>query len=96
LEGSPNLGRALAREKADAEKTALSAEQRDEVKRLDELIQQAIKCCTRGMTVKGKRNPAFANLATLVKTRKQILESRGSAPSNADMLAEIDEVLKAN
>ena len=72
---SPNLGRALKREEAEANRV-LTAEEKDEVAQLDELIQLAMKACRKGSTVRGKRNPAFANLSSLVKTRQQILDGK--------------------
>lgn len=96
LECSNNLARTLGYEKRDQEKPPLTAEQHDEVKRLAELIQQAMKCCARGMTVKGKKNPAFANLQVLVNIRRELLASRipPKKQSDSELLREADRLLK--
>ena len=90
LQASPNLGRALKREQADAEKT-LTPEAQSEVARIDHLIQKAMDACERGQTVHGKRNPAFAHIALLVKTRKAILETK-RAPEKQDTQDMLDEI----
>jgi len=93
LQGSPNLGRSLAYERADAEKPPLSAKQKTELEQLDALILQCMKCCRRGMTIRGKRNPAFANLDALTKIRQRILLNRDPATNDSEILAELDAVL---
>jgi len=94
LSGSPNLRRALAREKADAEKPPLSAKQKTEIEKLDELIAQCMKCCKRGMTIKGKRNPAFANLDALTKVRQRILLNRDPQNEPSEIMSELDAALE--
>jgi hypothetical protein len=97
LQGSPNLQRALDREKRDAEEPPLSDEQRDELRRLDALIQKCMDACERGQTVDGKRNPAYANLEMLVKTRRlirqgQVAEKKQKEPAKGGVEA-LNEIL---
>ncbi|HXX20520.1 MAG TPA: hypothetical protein VEJ46_14040 [Candidatus Acidoferrum sp.] len=93
LQNSPNLARALRREKDDASVT-LTPEQQSEVEQLDELIAAAMRACKKGSTVGGKRNPAFANLQALVRTRDMLLKGRrATAKSSKDLLAEADRLL---
>lgn len=70
---SPNLKRAMKREEQRKE---LTEKDKQEIAQLDELIQLAMKACRKGSTVRGRRNPAFQNLQTLVKARKQILDGK--------------------
>ncbi len=92
--GGSNLSRALKREKEQIA-PALTSEQRTEVAQLDALIQQALKCCRKGQTVDGRPNPAFANLASLVKTRELLLRGRHTPrnKSSEDLLAESKKLL---
>ena len=90
LQGSPNLGRALKREK-DAR--PLTADEQNEVRQLDELIQQAMKACRRGCTVRGKPNPAFNQLAQLVKTRAKLLAGKKVTDDTSPM-AEINRLIE--
>lgn len=94
LQGSPNLNRALKREKAEDAAPALTPDERSEIERLTELIDRAMKACKKGSTVQGKRNPAFQNLAMLVKARDTLL--RGKRPekkTSAEILAEAEKAL---
>jgi len=95
LTASPNLLRAKKREKADAEKPPLTPEQESELEQVNQLIAQALKCCRRGATFRGKKNPAFAILEGLVKVRKT-LEARKPDPrsESARILREADELFK--
>jgi len=98
LKGGANLRRALDREKNDLEKPPLTPEQEGELAKVDALIAQAMKCCKRGQVFNGRRNPAFANLAELVRVRK-ILEGRApsSSPQSAkDILAEAEKLMGVN
>lgn len=70
---SSNLARALKIREAEAE-VELTDEQKNEVDQLDALIQKAIKACRKGSTFNKRRNPAFQNLESLVKTRDLILK----------------------
>jgi predicted RNA-binding Zn ribbon-like protein len=95
LTGSTNLKRALKRERADASEPALSHEQKSEIAQLDELIQQAMKACKVGQTHNFKRNPAYANLALLIKARKMLAdgrppEKRDDMDAANDFLAELN------
>jgi len=58
------------------EKATVTPDQDQEIARLDALIADAMKACERGQKVRGKRNPAFANLQALVRTRKLILDTK--------------------
>lgn len=96
LQHSPNLGRALNREKAEAEPLSPGVER--EVEQIDALIAAAMKACKKGSTVRGRRNPAFANLASLIKSRDLLLrgKKRPTAKSANKILAEANELLGAN
>lgn len=96
LVASPNLRRALRREERDAQKPPLTEEAKSEIAKLDELIQQAMRACKRGMTTGGRKNPAFANLSLLVKARKILSEAKPVPPapkSTDETLSEIDAIL---
>jgi hypothetical protein len=97
LTGSTNLRRALKREEAE-ENLRAPKNAAEEVARLDELIALAMKACRRGQTVNDKRNPAFGNLASLVRIRKMILERGGVATkkSGEEILAEADRLMGVN
>jgi hypothetical protein len=89
-----NLNRALKRNEAEA-KATLTPEQESEIAQLDALIAQAMKACKRGQTVDGKRNPAFANLESLVKVRRLVMQRPGTGKkSTAALLKEMDKLLK--
>jgi hypothetical protein len=75
LVGSPNLHRALKRQRADENTPPLTPEQETEITKLDGLIALAMRACKRGQTIRGRRNPAFQNLEALIKVRK-LLEGR--------------------
>jgi hypothetical protein len=75
LAGSSNLRRALKRQKADESTVPLTPEQESEITKLDGLIALAMRACKRGQTIRGRRNPAFQNLESLIKVRK-LLEGR--------------------
>jgi|SRR5580704_6914935 hypothetical protein len=94
LTGSPNLHRALKRQQADENTPPLTPEQESEIAKVDALIGLAMRACRRGQTVRGRRNPAFANLESLVKVRKT-LESRKIDPATASnrLLQEATELL---
>jgi hypothetical protein len=94
LAGSPNLPRALKREQTEKNALPLTAEQENENENIDALIALAMRACRRGQTVRGRRNPAFANLESLVKVRKT-LESRKIDPATASnrLLKEATELL---
>jgi hypothetical protein len=96
LVGSPNLKRAREYAEKDAAKPPLTDTQRAEVEQLDILIQECFKACARGQTRRGKRNPSFANLQALVKTRKTIIEGRQLPPAEKtpqELVSEIDRML---
>ena len=97
LQNSPNLRRALERERAEGQEAApLTEEQKTEVSKLDALISQAMHACRKGQTVKGKRNPAFANLALLVKTRKELISGGGKRKDKGkdkSPMEQLDEML---
>jgi hypothetical protein len=96
LSGSPNIGRALKREKAETDVT-LTPDQRSEIEKLDELIALTIKACKKGSTKRGRRNPAFQNLSVLVKTRDLLLKGRKpSKRSTQEILAEADKMMGIN
>jgi len=96
LAGSPNLLRAQKRVKADAN-VVLTPEAKSEIERLTELIARAMKCCHRGQTVDGKPNPAFQNLAALIRSRELLYKGRKPGrKSAAEILAAADEMLRAN
>jgi hypothetical protein len=80
-------------ERAEEENAPLSIDERSEVTRLDALIADALAACSRGQSIRGRRNPAFGNLATLVKTRAILTRGRSSAPTAQEVLAECDRVL---
>jgi hypothetical protein len=95
LTGSPNLRRALDREKAEADAPALTLEAKSEVEKLDALIAQALKCCKRGATFRKKTNPAFAQLSSLMKCRDLLLRGKKdpSKKSAQEVLQEADKML---
>jgi len=93
LSGSPNLARALKREKNDLDRPPLTQKQQTELEQIDALIMQCLKCCKRGQTRRGRRNPAFANLDALTKVRQRILARREPQESGADILDEIDRAM---
>jgi len=97
LAGSPNLKRALKRAEIEANLPA-PKNAAEEVAQIDSLIQQCIGACRRGQTVAGRKNPAFQNLAALVKTRKLILERGGIATNKTtdQILAEANALLEIN
>jgi hypothetical protein len=95
LAGSPNAARSLKREMEEASVT-FTPEQQSEIAQLDKLIAQAMKACAHGITFRGKRNPASAILADLVKTRERIEkrtvpvnESKASIQEATDFLNRI-------
>jgi hypothetical protein len=94
LTASPNLTRALKREKADAEKPPLSEAQKSELAQVDELIQQAFKACRRGQTIKRKANPAFRHLQVLFGLRDRILARRDPENQASEIMNEIDLALR--
>ena len=75
LAGSPNLRRALKRQHEDENAPPLTQEQEGEISKVDALIALAMRACKRGQTIRGRRNPAFQNLESLLKVRK-LLEGR--------------------
>ena len=86
-----NLNRALKRRK---NAVPLTESQKTEVAQLDALIAQAMKCCKRGHTFRHEKNPAFQNLALLVKTRETLL--KGKAPykkSAKEIMNDVDKLL---
>jgi hypothetical protein len=91
---SSNLQRAqkrIAREKVQT--LSVTADRKSEIAQLDELIAQALKTCRKGQTRNKKANPAFANLASLVKTRTLLL--RGEKPtkkSTTDLVRQADDI----
>lgn len=94
LQGSPNMRRALDREKADAERPPLTAAQQAELARIDELIDLAMKACKRGQTLRGRRNPSFANLELLTRVRAHLLAQRDKPDTQKDLVsAEIDDAI---
>jgi hypothetical protein len=94
LQGSPNLGRSLKRLEAEKGQPAepLTESQQSEVAQLDELIAQSMRACRKGSTVDGKRNPAYANLALLVKTRKELISGGGKRKDNERELTPMERL----
>jgi hypothetical protein len=72
LAGSPNLRRALKRQQADENAPPVTPEQEGEIAKIDALIAKAMNACRRGQTIRGRRNPAFQNLESLIKVRKLV------------------------
>jgi hypothetical protein len=91
-----NLKRALKRQEKDAAKS-LSPSNKKRLAVLDQLIEQAMEECAEGSSVgdKQKRNPAFANLESLMRTRKLLLRENPpeTKKSTEDLLAEVDVFL---
>jgi hypothetical protein len=87
LQGSHNLKRALDREARGAETAPLTQETKDEIAQIDGLIQQCIDACRRGQTVNHKKNPAFDQLAVMVKTRDTL--RKGRKPSGKKSVEEL-------
>jgi len=69
-----NINRALRRQERDAAKR-LTPDNKRRLAVLDKLIDQAMAECAEGGSVgeKAKRNPAFSNLESLMRTRKLLL-----------------------
>jgi hypothetical protein len=90
-----NLQRAqkrIAKEKAEA--TPLATDRKSEIAQLDALIAQAMKTCRKGQTRNKKTNPAFANLASLVKTRTLLLRGEKlPKKSTDDLIRDADAIL---
>jgi len=95
LTGSPNILRSLKREAAEA-KVTLAPETHTELEQLNELIARAMSACRRGHTFRGKPNPAFENLAKLVKTRALLSKGRKPAKTAKEILAEANAALGIN
>jgi hypothetical protein len=98
LQGSPNIQRTLQRQKAEGKRPPLSAERKSEIATLDELIRNCMNACKRGQTVDGRPNPSFANLATLVKVRKQLLDGHTGEmkKSSQEILDEANKLIGVN
>ena len=90
-----NLRRALKREKDEGEPLEITPDSLSEIETLDALIRQAMRACRRGHTFRGKRNPAFANLASLMKCRDSISkgQKKSGKRTTAELLAEADKLL---
>jgi hypothetical protein len=83
-------------EREEAERAGITEDQKTEVAKLDSLIAEAMKACQRGQKLRGKRNPAFQNLATLVKARKMVLDTKRSnhaRQSANDLIAEAEALI---
>lgn len=95
LQGSPNLPRALRREKAEADAPPLAPETKTEIEKLDALIAQAMKNCGRGATFRGKKNPAFEQLSQLIRARDLLQRGnkKSARKSAKELLAEADRLL---
>jgi hypothetical protein len=77
-----------------AEKDApLTLEKRTEIQRLDDLISKAMHACSRGQTVRGKKNPSFANLSVLVKLRSHMLTQKREPADAEEVLAEFESLM---
>lgn len=77
--------------RADEEKQPLSASLEQELKKLDELIEIAMRECRKGQRLRnGRRNPAFQNLNSLLRSRKTLL----TTPRPAAGVGEPDELQK--
>jgi hypothetical protein len=98
LQGSPNIRRTLERQKAEGERPPLPPSRKAEIAQLDQLILNAMNACKRGQTVDGRPNPSFANLATLVKVRKQLLEGHTGEmkKSSQEILEEANKLIGVN
>lgn len=79
----------------EAERAKLTDDQRSEVAKLDALIADAMKACTRGQKIRGRRNPAFQNLQVLVRARKLIFDTKRpkSQASTEEAIAKIDAMI---
>jgi hypothetical protein len=89
-----NLARAFKREKKDNATPALIGDRKAEITQLDELILRAMKACRKGFTYRGKSNPAFSHLQTLVRIREQLSrENKPRKKSSADIINAADAIL---
>ncbi|SRR6266404_694499 len=88
-----NLNRAKKRERPP---TAPDEAQKTELARLNDLIAVCMKSCHYGQTIGGKRNPAFNNLALLMKLRKLVLNTKMPKKSAEELLKEAEELFKVN
>jgi hypothetical protein len=95
--GNPSkLTTAQLAQRAAEEKAPLTIEQRTELQRLDDLIAKAMRACEHGQTHRGRRNPAYANLALLMKLRSHVLTQKRPPKSGEDILKEAEELFKVN
>jgi hypothetical protein len=94
LEGSTNLQRSRKREEAERNAPPLSAEQKTEIEKLDDLIAMSMKACKRGHTFRGKPNPAFEHVAKLIKARDILLKGKAKPAKIADAQGEVEDFLK--
>jgi hypothetical protein len=88
-----NLARARARiDREKAEAAPLAPGRKGEIQQLDELIIAALKACRR-QSLKGKTNPAFQNLSTLVKLRANMLKENPPANSTEDAVSDLKQFI---
>jgi uncharacterized membrane protein YccC len=94
LSGSPNLLRALKRDKADAIGKPSTGDHAEEIKAIDALLVQVLKACKKGSVRNKKANPSFVHLALLIRCRAEL--SATTAPvkkSDGQIIAEADRML---
>jgi hypothetical protein len=99
LQGSGNIARFNAREKAEKDAPPLPPDRKAEIEQLDGLIAKCMKACAKGSTRNKKGNPAFGQLAILVRVRAQLTHGHVAPEDNAaDVIAAADAMLfgKAN
>jgi hypothetical protein len=84
------------RDRKAEENAPMSLEAQDEAEMLNRLIKKAFSACGRGQTIRNKRNPAFANLAALLKMRAHVLAQPRKPATAEDALKSIDKMLGGN
>ena len=98
LTGSGNMKRSLERQKKRVEKR-LTPSNRERLAKIDQLIDEQMGECECGGSIgeAEKRNPAFANLESLMRTRKMLLKEEPSETeeeSVEDLLREANKIGK--
>ncbi len=98
LTGSGNIKRSLERQKKRVEKR-LTPSNRERLAKIDQLIDEQMGECECGGSIgeAEKRNPAFANLESLMRTRKMLLKEEPSETeeeSVEDLLREANKIGK--
>lgn len=80
IEKLPHAERERRRRAASAGPRLPTPSEQQEIDAVTELIKKAVAACRRGQTLGGKANPAFANLATLIKARRSLVRDATSRP----------------